>query len=309
MKTQKNKLQKIGNDIRSFFSKPANVITVIFLILLTAAVVIPLFTLLIGSFRINGNQEAIYVGGDVQDGDFTLNHWKELLTSREFNYAFIKFWRPLSQSIMMALLACTVAVGFGGIIAWFITRSDLAGKKFISTIFIFPYLMPSWAMAMFWENFFKNTSINAGKGILETLTSICVPEQIVYGLIPCAMSLGLHYAPFAYILIGGILRNMDANLEEAALVLKASRLKILQKVTLPIVFPALVSTILLVFSSSISSFAVPFFLNKSSIDSGNNFISISVQMRSLINSGFTKGQGYVVAIVLMIFSIVILTTQ
>ena len=298
---------RIGNDIRSYLSKPANVITIVFLVVLIAAVVIPLFTLLIGSFRINGNQEAIYVGGDLVDGSFTLNHWKELLTSRDFNYAVIKFWRPLRQSIAMALLACAIAVGFGGIIAWFITRSDLAGKKFISTIFIFPYIMPSWSMAMFWENFFKNTSINAGKGILETLTGICVPEPIVYGLFPCAMSLGLHYAPFAYILIGGILRNMDANLEEAALVLKASRLKILYKVTLPIVFPALISTVLLVFSSSISSFAVPFFLNKSSIDSGNNFISISVQMRSLINSGFTKGQGYVVAIVLMIFSIIILT--
>ena len=189
----------------------------------------------------------------------------------------------------------------------FRSRSDLPGKKYISTIFVFPYIMPSWAMAMFWENFFKNTEMNAGMGILQSVTGICVPERIVYGLFPCAMSLGLHYAPFAYILIGGILRNMDANLEEAATVLKASRFKILRKITLPIVMPALVSTVLLVFSSSISSFTVPFFLNKSSINSGNNFISISVQMRSLINTGFTKGQGYVLAIILMMFSIGILT--
>lgn len=207
----------------------------------------------------------------------------------------------------MALLSCLVAVGFGGVVAWFITRSDLPCKKFISTIFVFPYIMPSWSMAMFWENFFKNTQINAGMGILQSVTGICVPEWAVYGLFPCAMSLGLHYAPFAYILIGGILRNMDANLEEAATVLKTSRLKILYKITLPIVLPSLVSTVLLVFSSSISSFTVPFFLNKSSISSGNNFISISVQMRSLINSGFTKGQGYVIAIVLMLFSICIIT--
>lgn len=100
---------------------------------------------------------------------------------------------------------------------------------------------------------------------------------------------------------------MDANLEEAATVLKAGRFKILYKITLPIVLPALISTVLLVFSSSISSFTVPFFLNKSSINSGNNFISISVQMRNLINTGFTKGQGYVVALILMVFSIGILT--
>ena len=306
MKKNTQKLP-LGNRMRSYFSKPANIICVIFLIILIATVVIPLFTLLIGSFRVNGNQEAIYIGQGVADGDFTLNHWKELLTSKDFNYAKIKFWIPLGQSTLMALLACVVAVGFGGIVAWFITRSDLPGKKYISTIFVFPYIMPSWAMAMFWENFFKNTGINAGMGILQSVTGICVPENIVYGLFPCAMSLGLHYAPFAYILIGGILRNMDANLEEAATVLKASRFKILRKITLPIVMPALVSTVLLVFSSSISSFTVPFFLNKSSINSGNNFISISVQMRSLINTGFTKGQGYVLAIILMLFSIGILT--
>ena len=301
------KKQPLGNRLKSYFSKPANVICIIFLVILVATVVIPLCTLGIGSLRVNGNQEAIYVGGGVKPGDFTLNHWVELLTSKDYDYAKVKFWRPLGQSALMALLACAVAVGFGGIVAWFITRSDLPGKKYISTIFVFPYIMPSWAMAMFWENFFKNTGIGTGMGMLQSITGLCVPERIVYGFFPCAMSLGLHYAPFAYILIGGILRNMDANLEEAATVLKASRFKILRKITLPIVMPALVSTVLLVFSSSISSFTVPFFLNKSSISSGNNFISISVQMRSLINTGFTKGQGYVLAIVLMLFSIGILT--
>ena len=302
---EKQGSRPLGNNLRSYFSKPENLITVIFLVILIATVVVPLLTLLIGSFKVNGNQEAIWVGAE--DGAWTFHHWTELLTSREFDYASTKFWTPLWQSALMALIACAVAVLFGGVVAWFITRSDLPGKKFISTVFVFPYIMPSWSMAMFWENFFKNTEINAGMGMLQSVTGVCVPEPMVYGLFPCAMSLGLHYAPFAYILIGGILRNMDANLEEAATVLKASRFKILRKVTLPIVLPALVSTVLLVFSSSISSFTVPFFLNKSSINSGNNFISISVQMRSLINTGFTKGQGYVVAIVLMIFSIGILT--
>lgn len=299
--------KRVRNNIRSYFSKPANVITILFLVILLATVVIPLFTLVIGSFKINGNQEAIYVGGDAVDGAFTFHHWTELLTSTDFDYASIKFWTPLWQSALMALLACVVAVGFGGVVAWFVTRSNLPCKKFISTIFVFPYIMPSWSMAMFWENFFKNTAMGGGMGILQSVTGICVPESAVYGFFPCAMSLGLHYAPFAYILIGGILRNMDANLEEAATVLKADRFKVLCRVTLPIVLPALISTVLLVFSSSISSFTVPFFLNKSSINSGNNFISISVQMRSLINTGFTKGQGYVVALILMLFSVGILT--
>lgn len=303
--------RKIGNNLKSYFSKPANIITIVFLVVLVATVVLPLLSLLTGAFKINGLQEQQYVNGSqgtsLKNGDFTFHHWTELLTSKEFDYALTKFWQPLGQSVLMALLACVVAVLFGGVVAWFITRSDLPCKKFISSIFVFPYIMPSWSIAMFWENFFKNTAIDAGEGMLQSITGLCAPEWFVYGFFPCAMCLGLHYAPFAYILIGGILRNMDANLEEAATVLKASRAKILFKITLPIVAPALISTVLLVFASSISSYTVPFFLNKSSVSSGNNFIAISVQMKNLINSGPTKGQGYVVAIILMLFSIAVLT--
>lgn len=297
--------KKVGNSLKSYFSKPANIITIVFLIILIVMVVLPLFSLLLGSFKVNTIQEGRYLGKKY--GEFTFNHWKELLTSKEYDYAKTKFWTPMWRSVLMALLACAVAVLFGGLVAWFITRSDLPYKKFISAIFVFPYIMPSWSIAMFWENFFKNTNIGAGTGLLQAITGLCVPEWFVYGFFPCAMCLGLHYAPFAYILIGGILRNMDANLEEAATVLKASRFKILRRVTLPIVAPALISTVLLVFASSISSYTVPFFLNKSSISSGNNFISISVQMKNLINDNSFKGQGYVVAIVLMLFSIAVLT--
>ena len=298
--SKKFDVRRMGNGVKAYLSKPANIITIVFVVILVLSVVLPLFTLLFGSFKYNTNQEIL--GTDYKKGDWTIDHWKELLTDKEFDYAKTKLWIPLGRSILMALLACFIAVVFGGVVAWFITRSNLPCKKFISTVFVFPYIMPSWSIAMFWENFFGNTEIGAAKGMLQMMTGLCVPESWVYGLVPCAICLGLHYAPFAYILIGGILRNMDANLEEAATVLGASRFKILYKITLPIVAPALVSTILLVFSSSISSYTVPFVLNKN-----NSFISISVQMRSLLNSGFTMGQGYVMAIILMMFSIAILT--
>ena len=76
-------------------------------------------------------------------------------------------------------------------------------------------------------------------------------------MFPSVMVLSLHYAPFAYILIGGIFRNMDANLEEAATIMGTPRLKIFARVTLPLVKPAVLSTVLLVFSSAMGSYPVP----------------------------------------------------
>jgi len=298
------KLKKLGNNLRTYFGKPANLITILFLVILIVTVVAPLASIAIDSFRISTLGEADVYG--LSYGTLTGLHWKGVLFDKEYDYSKTTFWKPLWSSIWMSLLACVIAVVGGGVTAWFITRSNLPCKKFISAVFMFPYVMPSWSIAMFWENFFKNTNLTVGataqKGILQTITGICVPQSMVYGLVPVAICLGIHYAPFAYILIGGILRNMDANLEEAATVLKANRAKILGRITLPIVAPALISTVLLVFSSSISSYTVPAFLNRD-----RSFATISTQMRASAGSPETRGQGYVIAIILLLFSVAILT--
>ncbi len=305
---KKLKLNKLGNNMRTYLGKPANVVTIVFLIILTLTVVLPLVSIFVDSFTISTIGESITA--NLPLGSFTGAHWKSVLFDGEYNYSVNTFWRPLGNSIGMSLVACLVAVLGGGVTAWFITRSNLPCKKFISTVFVFPYVMPSWSIAMFWENFFKNTSLTTSSkqvGMLQMITGgaehgLCVPQWMVYGFLPTAMCLGIHYAPFAYILIGGILRNMDANLEEAATVLKAGRGKILGRITLPIVAPALISTVLLVFSSSISSYTVPAFLDRDS-----NFPTISTQMRSVAGSPNTRGQGFVIAIILLLFSVAILS--
>ncbi|HOJ44779.1 MAG TPA: iron ABC transporter permease [Bacilli bacterium] len=302
-------LGRIWNQTKTFFSKPASVILLFFSLFLTATVIYPLISLIIDSFTVQSISEAREIA-DIWDivvkkGDLTWAQWPNLLFNPDREYSMNFFWQPLYKSMLMALLACAIAVLSGGLLAWLITRSNLPFKKYISIVFIFPYIMPSWSIAMFWENFFKNTAIasaNYQMGILESWTGIQVPENFLYGLVPCAIVLGIHYAPFAYILIGGILRNMDANLEEAATILKASRFRTLRKITIPIVAPAIISTILLVFSSSISSFTVPAFLNPN-----NSFTAISVTMRGLLIIAGKKGQGYVVAVILLVFSVLILT--
>ena len=300
--------KKIWNKIVYFFSKPSNVILLVFGILLSFGVLFPLFKMILDSFRIHSLSEAKNIreifNVTAKKGDYTLYQWPALMFNTETDdYSLNYFWRPLGKSVLMAILACTISVVFGGVLAFLITRTNIPFKKFISTVFVFPYIMPSWSIAMFWVNFFKNSKVIAapGRGMLQSLTGICAPQWLVYGFWPSAIVLGLHYAPFAYILIGGILRNMDANLEEAATILKASRFKILRRITLPIVAPAMISTILLVFASSISSYTVPQFLS-----ADKSFQSISMTLRSAIISG-KKGEGYVISTILMVFSVLILT--
>lgn len=285
--------KKVLNAVKRFFLNPANVILVVFLLVLAFMIFYPLFTLIVSTFSVSSIQETAF---GVMMGQTTGLWWQRLFAS---DVSTVYFWKPLLNSILMSILASVIAIVYGGIVAFFITRTNMKGKKIISSIFVFPYIMPSWTLATFWQNFWQNPNIGTGRGgMLYNITGLCVPEGFVYGLVPCAVVLGLHYAPFAYILIGGILRNMDANLEEAATMLKASRAKIIYRITLPIVLPALVSTFLLVFASSMSAYAVPQYI-------GGTMKVLTTYMKSFINSGY-YGQGYIMAIVMIVFGVAIL---
>lgn len=302
------RFKKIGNALKEYFSRPANVITVVFAIFLIAAVIYPLVRMVLNSIILQTGQEARAINEEfntsLRRGDWTFLQWPYLLFNKgTAGYSANVFWTPLYRSILMSLIACLIAVGAGGTMAFLVSRTNMPFKKFISTVFVFPYIMPSWSIAMFWTNFFKNTSLtaSAGKGMLQAMTGLLAPQWLVFGFWPTAFVMGLHYAPFAYILVGGILRNMDANLEEAAVILKATRFKILRRITLPIVAPAIISTVLLVFAGSVSSYTVPYFLN-----ADGSFQAISITLRAELMAGKT-GEGYVIATILMILSVLILT--
>ena len=287
------------NKVRTYFSKPANLIVVIFLVILLTCIVYPLYSVLYASFTVGKMDSMMYNSLfklHLKPGDFTMLNFTMMIAgkySHEYSLSF--FWRPLWNSVRMSVYSSAIAALVGGVIAWLITRTDIKCKKFISSVFVFPYIMPSWTLALVWKNVFANSKVGTGvTGMLESLTGICVPSWFVYGIFPCAIVMGIHYAPFAYILIGGILRNMDANLEEAATILKAGRWRIIRKVTLPIIMPALFSTILLVFSSTMASYAVPVF-----VGSPGNFFVLSTMLRSLYSSSYS-GQSYVMTLVLVI---------
>ena len=87
--------------------------------------------------------------------------------------------------------------------------------------------MPQWTLAMVWRNAFNSNAVTGGSdGLLASLFEIKMPLWWCQGIFPSSIVLGLHYAAFAYILIGGIFRNMDANLEEAATILDTPKWKI-----------------------------------------------------------------------------------
>ena len=285
--------------LKAFFGKPANVILVVFCVVLCMLTLYPLILLFLETITVHTGKEMRAV--KLPAGSFSLYSLERIFATSKNSYSKLTFYEPLLNTLAVAITASMISILFGGIVAWLITRTNLKFKKFISTVFVFPYIMPAWTLATFWQTFFKNVNVGAGtsNGIMAAVFGKLMPEWFVYGFFPISLVLGLHYAPFAYILIGGILRNMDANLEEAATILKTPRWRVMLRITLPIVKPALLSTLLLVFASSMSAYSVPVFLG-----SPVRYYVLSTKMMSLINN--YPGQGYIIAAVMIIFGVTIL---
>ena len=262
------------NKIKTYFSKPYNVILLLLGIVLTFTTIAPIVAIVQDTFKIHPGTIDAHLTGKA-DG-YTLVNYVDLFTSK---MAKKNLWTPLLNTVLLAIGTCMVSILFGGIFAFLITRTNLAWRKYLSSIFIFPYIMPQWTLAVVWQNLFNS---NAVTGTSD-------------GLIASLVVLGLHYAPFAYILIGGIFRNMDANLEEAATILDTPRRKTMFRITLPMVKPAILSTVLLVFGSAMGSYPVPHYLKLTTLST--KYVSM--------NDKYT-GETGILAIIMMIFGVAIM---
>ena len=279
------------NKVKTFFSKPHNVILLLLGIVLTFTTVAPIVAIVEDTFKIHAGTIDAHLTG--QASGYTTVNYIDLFTSR---MAKTNLWTPLLNTVLLAVGTCIVSILYGGLFAFLITRTDLAWRKYLSSIFIFPYIMPQWTLAVVWQNLFNSNAVTGtSNGLLTALFGINMPIWWCKGLFPSLMVLGLHYAPFAYILIGGIFRNMDANLEEAATILDTPKWKTMFRITLPMVKPAILSTILLVFGSAMGSYPVPHYLGLSTLST--KYVSM--------NSKYT-GEASILAIIMMVFGVAIM---
>jgi len=283
---------KVGiNRLRTYLSKPHHLILLILGIVLSISTIAPIVSIFLDTFRVHvGSVDSINTG---KMSGYTFYNWKDLFTGVLRN---VNFYVPLKNTLLLAFFTCLGSILYGGVFAYLMTRTNMKYKKYLGAIFLFPYIMPQWTLAIVWKNLFNSTAVTGGaNGLFVSLTGIEMPLWWCKGLFPSAVVLAIHYAPFAYILISGILRNMDANLEEAATILDTPRWKIFFRITLPMVTPAVVSTILLVASSAMGSYPVPHYLNYSTL--ATKYVEMSVNR---------AGEASIVAIVLMAFGVSIL---
>ena len=188
------------NRFITFLSKPYNVILLLMGIVFTISTIAPIMAIVKDTLTIHPGTIDAHLTGKTEG--YTIINYIDLFTSK---MAKKNLWEPLWNTVKLSVGSCIVSIIYGGIFAFLITRTNLAFRGYLSSIFIFPYIMPQWTLAVVWQNLFNSNAVTGtSNGLLAALFGIEMPLWWCKGMFPSLMVLGRHYAPFAYILIGGI---------------------------------------------------------------------------------------------------------
>lgn len=212
-------------------------------------------------------------------------------------------YRPLLNSLMIALCVSVGSILLGGIIAWLMVRSDLPCKKFFSLAVIIPYMIPSWCKSMAWISVFKTPRIGGSAGFLSFL-GVAVPEWLAYGPVAIICVLIIHYYAYAYLLMSAALSSINSELEEMGEIVGAPRSMMLRRITFPLVLPAILSSFILIFSKAMGTFGVPAFLGMKV-----SYYTISTMLYSSIKQQQTAVAYTISLILIAIAAVVIFINQ
>jgi len=162
--------------------------------------------------------------------------------------------RILVNTIKYTVLSTTIALCIGLPLAWNLSRRDdrtaAAARALIALAFVLPEFIYAIAYAFLLE---PNT------GYLTMLLHRVFPGLTppLYGLVGMSIITGLFCVPQIAILVEPALRNIGAELDEAAETCGASTVAILRRVTLPLAAPAILTAALLTFLLAFASFGIP----------------------------------------------------
>ncbi len=149
----------------------------------------------------------------------------------------------------------------GVVLAWLLVKTNIPFRRYVGSIVIIPYIVPSWTLALAWLTFFGNHRVGTGNpGMMQTVLGIVPPDWMAYGAFPIIAVLAINYFAYTFLLTSAALATIDTRLEEAGVLHGASNARIIRKITLPIILPALGSAFILTFAKGIGTFGVPAFL-------------------------------------------------
>jgi iron(III) transport system permease protein len=175
-------------------------------------------------------------------------------------YGFDNFGRVLDypnvllNTLIVTFASTVMALVFGFVTAWILTRTNVPFKRTLDQLMTVPYYVTPLLGALAWsflgapESGFVN-QVWRKIGFEGALIDITSPMGI-------AWVMALFEGSVAYVMISAVMQSMDPALEEASQVMGAGRWRTMLKVTLPLVAPGVLGAAIFVFAEMLGSFSV-----------------------------------------------------
>ena len=180
---------------------------------------------------------------------WTLRHFAEFARRPEE-------WRALWASLWISLATVGLSAAIGIPLAFLFQRTEFPGRRVLGSLVALPVVLPPLVgviafLFLYGESGFVARSIQMLFRLEESPWRLSGPAAV---LLVHAYSMYVYF----YLFTRAGLARLDAALIEAAVSLGASRGRILRRVTLPLLRPALTGAALLTFMTSLASFSAPY---------------------------------------------------
>lgn len=197
---------------------------------------------------------------------FSLKWYAELFQDRDILEALI-------NSLILALLSCSCAVVIGTMGALGMHRRKNRMNDMVASVSMIPIMIPEIILGMVFLSVFSLMGLPFGMVTLVIAhTAFCVP--------------------YVYSMVKARLVGMDKSLEEAALDLGASRIRVFFDVTLPMILPAILSGVMLAFAMSFDDVVISIFVTGPTVN------TLPVKIYTKLKTGITPEINALAAVML-----------
>ena len=265
-------------DRKKLMGDPIMVTTIVVLIaFLTLFILYPLAILLVDSFVTDSGPSFEVFTRIFQMGSFTT---------------------AITNTLAVGLLVSIVSALVGLLFAYVEVYVKLK-TKFMSGLFqvvsMLPVVSPPFVLSL-------SIIMLFGKSGLITRYLLGMYDNSVYGFWGIFVVQTLTFFPVCYMMLKGLLKNIDPSLEEAARDMGASRWKVFTSVTLPLVLPGLGNAFLVTFIESIADFANPMII-------GGSYDTLATTIYLQITGAYDKQGAAAMAVVLLCITLLMFVVQ
>ena len=216
-------------------------------------------------------------------GAFTLEKYIRSYTDPDFA-------RIIFNTLIFTIGSAFAATVLALFLAYLNTRTNIPFKFLFRIISIIPMMIPHILFSVSWV-----LLLNPSNGILNLLVRELFGLEgaflNIYTLPGMILVESLLDLPIAYLIIAPAMSSFDITLEESSKVFGGSDLRTLRKITLPILRPAILASVILVTVRSLASFAVP-----SVIGMPGRLYVLSTHIYRIISTGFAADYGMAAAV-------------